>query len=233
MSSKEIKSLLVVEDNSGDFRLLREMLLEEGSGGITLLHVDSMIEAEEHLLSNAVDIILLDLGLPDAQGLGALRRTRLAAPRIPLVVLTGLDDQRLAAQALQEGAQDYLIKGQLETRGLMRALRYAVERKTMDEELFVEKERALVTLNCIGDAVVCADLDGRVTFLNRVAEKMTGWPCQEASGRYMADVFKIMDGTSRQVTPNPMEIAIGLNRTAHLPWNCVLIRRDGMEIPIE
>ena len=120
-----------------------------------------MGEAEEHLAEHAVDIILLDLGLPDAQGLEAVRRAHAAAPRVPLVVLTGLDDESLAAQALQEGAQDYLIKGQIETRGLLRALRYAIERKIMEEALFVEKERAQVTLNSIGDAVVCTDIAGQ------------------------------------------------------------------------
>ena len=151
--------------------------------------------------THAVDIILLDLGLPDAQGLEAVRRAHAAAPRVPLVVLTGLDDESLAAQALQEGAQDYLIKGQIETRGLLRALRYAIERKTMEEALFVEKERAQVTLNCIGDAVVCTDISGNITFLNVVAEKMTGWSRQEAAGRPMADVFRILDATSRESHP--------------------------------
>jgi diguanylate cyclase (GGDEF)-like protein len=84
------------------------------------------------LAAGTIDIILLDLGLPDAQGLEAIRRAHAAAPGVPLVVLTGLDDESLAVQALQLGAQDYLIKGQIETRGLLRALRYAVERKTME-----------------------------------------------------------------------------------------------------
>ena len=77
------------------------------------MHADSMADAEKHLAEHAVDIILLDLGLPDAQGLEAVRRAHAVAPRVPLVVLTGLDDEVLAAQALQEGAQDYLIKGQI------------------------------------------------------------------------------------------------------------------------
>ena len=130
-----------------------------------------MARPRSYLAEHAVDIILLDLGLPDAQGLEAVRRAHAAAPRVPLVVLTGLDDESLAAQALQEGAQDYLIKGQIETRGLLRALRYAIERKIMEEALFVEKERAQVTLNCIGDAVVCTDISGNITFLNLVARK--------------------------------------------------------------
>lgn len=133
MSAKSSKRLLLVEDNPGDARLLREMLNEPGSHNIELTHMASMGEAEAHLAEHAADIILLDLGLPDAQGLAAVRRTRAAAPRAPLVVLTGLDDESLAAQTLKEGAQDYLVKDQIETRGLLRALRYATERKRLEQ----------------------------------------------------------------------------------------------------
>ena len=79
----------------------------------------------------------------------------------------------------------------------------------MEEALFVEKERAQVTLNCIGDAVVCTDISGNITFLNLVAEKMTGWSWQEAAGRPMAEVFRILDATNRETIPNPMEMAVG------------------------
>ncbi len=231
--TKPMKVLLLVEDNPGDARLLREMLNDQGLHETDLTHVARLGEAEKHLAENKVDIILLDLGLPDAQGLGAVRRTHAVAPRVPLVVLTGMDDEVLAAQALQEGAQDYLIKGQIEARGLLRALRYAIERKAMEEALFVEKERAQVTLNCIGDAVACTDSAGNITFLNLVAEKMTGWSLLEASGLPMAEVLRILDASSRETTPNPMEIAVGQNQTVHLPLNSILIRRDGFEIPIE
>ena len=139
MSKKSIKILLLVEDNHGDARLLREMFDEQGSHEKTeLTHVACMGDAEQHLATSSVDIILLDLGLPDAQGLEAVRRARAAAPSIPLVVLTAMDDELLAIQALQEGAQDYLIKGQIDTRGLLRALRYAIERKAVEDALFVE-----------------------------------------------------------------------------------------------
>ena len=233
MSKDRFKMLLLVEDNPGDARLLREMFNEQGSLGTELTHVNSMSEAEKHLAEHAVDIILLDLGLPDAQGLSAVRRARAVAPRVPLVVLTGLDDESLAAQTLQEGAQDYLIKGQIDSRGLVRALRYAIERNNMEEALFEEKERAQVTLNCIGDAVACTDISGNLTFLNLVAEVMTGWSWKEAAGRPMAEVLRILDTTNREVIPNPMEMAVGRNKTVHLPSNSILIRRDGYEIPIE
>src|SRR5580658_7290052 len=233
MTKRTIKLLLLVEDNPGDARLIREMFNEQGATDTELMRVGSMGEAEKCLAEHPIDIILLDLGLPDSQGLDAVRRAHAAAPRVPLVVLTGLDDESLAGNALQVGAQDYLIKGQIETKGLLRALRYAVERKAMEEALFVEKERAQVTLNCIGDAVICTDADGNITFLNMVAEKMTSWSRQDAAGRPMAEVFRILDATTREVTPDPTEKSVEQNRTVHLPLNCILVRRDGTEIPIE
>jgi PAS domain S-box-containing protein len=141
MSRNSHRLLLVVEDNPGDARLLLEMFDEQGAHNTELTHVESMSEAEKHLAGGEVDIILLDLGLPDAHGLEAVRRAHAVAPRVPLVVLTGLDDEALAVQALQAGAQDYLIKGQIDARGLLRALRYAIERKISQETLLAEAEQ--------------------------------------------------------------------------------------------
>jgi len=139
MKGREPSTVLLIEDNPGDAGLLREAFKEQNSN-TTVAHAESMSAAEKYLAEHAVDLILLDLGLPDSQGLGSLRRAHAAAPRVPLVVLTGLDDEALAVQALQEGAQDYLIKGQLETRGLVRALRYAMERKALEDRLSDSEE---------------------------------------------------------------------------------------------
>jgi diguanylate cyclase (GGDEF)-like protein/PAS domain S-box-containing protein len=160
-------------------------------------------------------------------------RTRTAAPHVPLVVLTGLDDADLATHALKAGAQHYLVKAELETKGLLRELQHSIDRKRLEEELFAEKERAQVTLNCIGDAVVCTDIAGNITFLNVVAEKMTGWLRQEAAGRPMGEVLQILDAATHKTTPSPMEMAVAQDQIVHLPPNCILIRRDGEEIPIE
>jgi diguanylate cyclase (GGDEF)-like protein/PAS domain S-box-containing protein len=233
MTKKPIKVLLLVEDNQGDARLLQEMLNERSLTGTEVSHVTTMNDAESHLGRHVVDIIVLDLGLPDTQGVEAIRRAHAAAPRVPLVVLTGLDDESLAAQALQEGAQDYLLKGQIDARGLLRSLRYAMERKIMEEALFAEKERAQVTLNSIGDAVVCTDISGHITFLNPVAETMTGWPLTEAVGRPMTEVFRTLSATTTEPTETTAELAILQIRSVHLPPSCVLIRRDGLETPIE
>ncbi|MEO7037917.1 MAG: EAL domain-containing protein [Polyangiaceae bacterium] len=232
MNEHAARRLLVVEDNRGDARLLREMFGEQPSHMTRMTHVECMSDAEKHLAEHVVDAILLDLGLPDVQGLGAVRRAHRAAPNVPLVVLTGLDDEAVATQALQEGAQDYLIKGQIDSRGLMRALRYAVERKGMEDALFAEKERAEVTLNCIGDAVACSDLSGNISFLNLVAEQLTGWSWQEAAGRPILEVLRVLDATSREAIPNSAR-QVCCSGTLPPPSNAVLVRRDGVEIPIE
>jgi diguanylate cyclase (GGDEF)-like protein/PAS domain S-box-containing protein len=233
MSANPVTTVLLIEDNHGDARLLREMFRDGGAYNTKLTHVASMSAAETQLAVPVVDVILLDLGLPDVQGLGAVRRAHAAAPRIPLVVLTGLDDDTIALQALQEGAQDYLVKGQLDTRGLLRALRYAIERKTMEEALFAEKERAQITLDSIGDAVICTDVAGNITFLNVVAERMTGWSWKEAAGKPLPEVFQRVDAASR--APLSIPPPSGSGRTTARPpsSSATLVRRDGLEIPIE
>jgi diguanylate cyclase (GGDEF)-like protein/PAS domain S-box-containing protein len=233
MIRRPIKVILLIEDNPGDVRLIREMFNDQGLQDVELKHMECMGDAERWLAQRAVDIILLDLGLPDVKGLEAVQRARAAALGVPLVVLSDMDDESMAIQAMQEGAQDYLIKGQIEPRELVRALRYAVERKIIEEALFEEKERAQVTLDSIGDAVISTDISGNITFLNQVAEKLTGWPLKEVAGRPMADAFRIVNATTRKAVPNLMVETAEQDRTGQLPFNTVLIRRDGSEIYIE
>src|ERR1700685_1143934 len=131
---KRALQVLLVEDNAGDTRLLREMFSKEPSGSFELSHLTHMREAEARLKAGGVDITLLDMGLPDGHGLETVRRARAAAPNIPLIILTGLDDEALAAEAMTQGAQDYMIKGQIESRALPRALRHAIDRHRMQTE---------------------------------------------------------------------------------------------------
>ena len=133
MTQKALQ-VLVVEDNAGDARLLSEMFSKEKPDSFELTHLLRMSEALAHLAKGGVDIVLLDMGLPDGHGLETVRRAHAVAPAVPLIVLTGLDDEALAAEAMKEGAQDYLIKGQIESRALPRALRHAIERHRMQAE---------------------------------------------------------------------------------------------------
>jgi signal transduction histidine kinase len=127
-----IKRILLVEDNPADACLLREIFHKDVSLEVDLVCATSMAEAEKYLAAVGFDFILLDPWLPDAQGLVAIRRARIVAPDVPMIVLTSMDDETLSTESLQEGAQDYLIKGQFEARGLLRTLRCAAERKRLE-----------------------------------------------------------------------------------------------------
>jgi len=133
MKTKALQ-ILLVEDNLADARLLREMFSKEKPGSFEFIHFLRMTEALNHLAKSTVDIVLLDMGLPDAHGMDTVRLTHAAAPGVPVIVLTGLDDEAVAAEAMKEGAQDYLIKGQIENRALPRALRHAIERHRLQTE---------------------------------------------------------------------------------------------------
>lgn len=137
MADKRI-SILLVEDNSGDRRLISEMLAEASNVTFDVKYADRLQAAMDYLGQNRVEVILLDLGLPDSQGLETLKRTYAQVSETPIVVLTGLNDEMIGTQAVNEGAQDYLIKGQVDTNLLGRTIRYAIERKQAEE-----KERRL------------------------------------------------------------------------------------------
>ncbi|HEV7763482.1 MAG TPA: PAS domain S-box protein [Thermoanaerobaculia bacterium] len=171
--------ILLIEDNSGDTRLVHEMLKSQKS--FSLSHVSTMQEAETFLAGHEVDLVLLDQGLPDVQGSESIRRVNAAAPRKPIVMITGRDDELMALQALHEGAQDYLVKGHFEGHSLLRAMRYAIERSRSDEELSMERQRSQegwVRLAAIHEAtpdlVSISDPDGRMVYLNPGGRKMLG-----------------------------------------------------------
>jgi len=127
--------ILLVEDNPGDARLFRETLNEAKALHFELAHCESFRKALDYLTIAEPQVIVLDLGLPDAFGIEVVRRARAAAPSVPIVVLTSRDDEAVGMQALHEGAQDYLTKGEIDARLLSRALRYAIERHRMQEAL--------------------------------------------------------------------------------------------------
>ena len=166
-------------------------------------------------------------------GIANFQQVLRAAPDVPILVLSSLDDEDTARRAVELGAQDYLLKGHIDGHVLPRALRSLIDRKATEEALFDEKERAEVTLNSIGDAVISTDMSGNVIYLNAVAERMTGWRLEEALGRPLAQVFQIIDGATRKTSRNPMDLAVRLNKTVGLTSNCILIRRDGVESAIE
>src|SRR5207244_7236823 len=177
--------------------------------------------------------VVVDLFLSDSQGIETFDQLLRASPHVPILVLSHLRDEDVARLAVQRGAQDYLLQERLDGHSLARALSSMLERSAYAEALFLESQRAQVTSNSIGDAVISTDVAGNVTYLNAVAESMTGWSRLEASGRPLQEVLHIIDGESREPALNPLAMAMLHNKSVSLSANCVLIRRDGYESGIE
>jgi diguanylate cyclase len=127
--------VLLVEDNRGDARLVQELLKDADNGRFEVCHVERLADARSRLMESGAGCVLLDLSLPDASRLEALMQLRAAAPDVPIVILSGLQDELLAVKAVQEGAQDYLVKGRVDGHAIGRSITYAVERKHAEMEL--------------------------------------------------------------------------------------------------
>jgi len=131
---QESMTVLLMEDNPGDAELLQELLADSDMAQFNLIHVDRLATGLQCLATQTVDVVLLDLSLPDSYGIETLTKTQQQAPTVPIVVLTGYADEQLATEAVQQGAQDYLVKGGVDDRLLIRSLRYARERKQAEHE---------------------------------------------------------------------------------------------------
>ncbi|MBI3585197.1 MAG: response regulator [Nitrospinae bacterium] len=141
-TEKQTVRVLLIEDNPGDVRLIQEMLKEADYAGFELSCVESLGEALKLLEKIEFDVILVDLGLPDSQGLETLRKIYTKVSDSPIVVFTGLSDEHIGIQAVREGAEDYLVKGEVNPNLLIRVIRYAIERKQIEKE----KERIIFEL---------------------------------------------------------------------------------------
>lgn len=145
--------VLLIEDNSGDVRLIKEMLRELSGTKFEVFVEDRLLRGLEFLSKeNSVDVLLLDLSLPDCRGFETFKKIYKEKPDIPIVVLTGLDDEELGVRTVREGAQDYLLKGQVDGNLLARAIKYAIERKHAQqekEELIRELQSALLKIKTL------------------------------------------------------------------------------------
>jgi diguanylate cyclase (GGDEF)-like protein/PAS domain S-box-containing protein len=182
---------------------------------------------------DGIAVILVDLSLPDGTGMELIDRLHAASPTIPIVILSHAQDEAVAEAALQRGAQDFILKERVDDYVLAKILAAAIDRAEVADALFDEKERAQITLNSIGDAVISTDVAGNVSYLNVVAERLTGWPSAEALGQPFESVLKIVESATGMTVLNPMKAAALQDATGRLPGACVLIRRDGVEVPIE
>jgi diguanylate cyclase (GGDEF)-like protein/PAS domain S-box-containing protein len=237
-----LQNVLLIQNDDTDAAAIRDALIHSRDGPFRVewvkhcsdgLKVLARKGAQEGRDADRIAAVLVDLSLPDSSGIETFARLVQAAPQIPILILTSEADEDIAKLAVRRGAHEYLLKGSLDSYLLPKAVGSMIERAANTEALFEEKERAQVTLNSIGDAVLSTDASGRVTYLNMVAANLTGWSQQEAVGHALEDVLRIIDGNTREEARNPMAFAIRENKTVSLTPNCILIRRDGVESPIE
>jgi len=182
--------VLVIEDNQGDADLIREALPETGPVGFHIEAVSRLSEALTRLKSGGIDIIVLDLGLPDSQGLETFHRLREATSQIPVIILTGTDNQGMAITAVREGAQDYLVKGQIGGGQLTRTMRYAVERKKTEDELRQMNAFLNSVVENIPNMIFLKDAENlRFVRFNRAGEDLLGYSRNDLLGKNDYDFF--------------------------------------------
>ncbi len=160
-------TVLVVEDNPADLDLILEMLPETGPVRFKVESASRLSGALGRLEGGGIDVVLLDLGLPDSQGLDTLRAVASAAPHVPIVVLTGHDDEVTGQAAVREGAQDYLVKGTMPIRMLGRLLRFAVERHRVQKTVRESERFARSTLDGLSAHLAIVDERGTILAVNR------------------------------------------------------------------
>ncbi|HZU28552.1 MAG TPA: PAS domain S-box protein [Bryobacteraceae bacterium] len=174
--------VLLIEDNPGDARLLMEGLRDAGAYGIAVQHVTTLGQALTELETNDYEVVLLDLSLPDADGLESVIRLHGSFPKPAIVVLTGLDDQFLAARAVREGAQDYLIKDSTNGHLLVRAMRYAIERRSAIDALQRREEHFRSMIENALDMITIVQREGIIRYASPSHERVLGYRPEELVG---------------------------------------------------
>jgi PAS domain S-box-containing protein len=196
--------VLLVEDNPGDARLVKEALAEIRTAPVELIHVSRLSDGLKKLAEETIDLVLLDLSLPDVSGLETVRRTRIEAPHVPIVVLTGLDDEGFALKAVREGAQDYLVKGQFDGNFLVRSMRYAIERQRLvkerqaaEESLKASQEYAQNIIDSSLDMIIAVNKERRVIEFNPAAQRAFGYSQAEVLGKNIRILYADPEESSR------------------------------------
>ena len=180
------RAILLVEDSPTDVLLTQEALGDHPQFTVTV--TDRLARALELLSERTFDIVLLDLGLPDSQGLDTLVRLRQRSPAVPVIVMTAREDEKLAFQAVQEGSQDYLVKRQVQEGMLARAIRYAIERNSAKQALREREELFRGAFEHTAVGMVLTDPDNRFLRLNESFARMFGYAAAEMVGMTLADV---------------------------------------------
>jgi diguanylate cyclase (GGDEF)-like protein/PAS domain S-box-containing protein len=226
--------VLLIEAEAGDAAAILEQL---GSGTEERFQVEWITRlalAIERLRRGGIGAVVLDLALPDSSGIETLEIILDVAPGMPVLILSGAESEEEAREAVRCGAQDYLIKNRGDGYRLRLALHAMMNRRAADLRM-MKNEVAHATLDSMAEGVLRTDTRTHITYLNRLAEKMTGWTREEALGRPIADVLRIIDAASGATVGNQVESMLQEDKNARAPdySSSVLVQRDGCERGIE
>ena len=222
--------ILIITGDADDAKTLGNAL--DNAGLFAIQSVRHLAEGIRWLEAGGVDAVMADLSLADSQGLETFDALHEVAPHTPIMMLFSVEDEMLTTEALQRGARGYLSKAHFDSYLVPQSMRDMIQYKAIEENYFIEKTRAGITLNSISDAVIGTDIAGNVDYLNRAAETMTGWSREDARGHPVTEVMRIVSGATRQPERNPIELVLQHNRPMTLTAGTILIRRDGREAAI-
>jgi diguanylate cyclase (GGDEF)-like protein/PAS domain S-box-containing protein len=223
MKKAELR-VLAIEDSSDDAHLVKVMLNRVHGPVFTVVNAERLGEGLQYLRDQTFDVVLLDLGLPDSVGMDAVREVRKVNPEVPLIVLSGLDDEEVAVKTLQMDVQDYLTKGQFDGNLLVRSIRYARERKRVVMELQASEARfrRLSESGVIGIAYF--DINGRVSDGNDTFLAMIGYSREELN----KSLVRWDSLLPPEWLPNMLKVARRFTATGRIaPYETEYLRRDG------
>ena len=230
--------VLIVEDSEDDALLLQRELSQGGFKLIQSQRVDTPGAMAAALRSQPWDIVISDFSMPNFSALGAIQTLQESELDIPIIVVSGTVGEHVAVTTMRAGAHDYFMKDNLVRlcEAIKRELREAdmrAEHLNTQQSLYNIRERALITLNSIGDAVITTDDNGNIDYMNPVAERVTGWRNTEAVGLPLLDVFKIINEITQEPQNNPAQICLSGGCVVELAGGTKLISRDGRHFEIE
>ena len=225
----DLLRVLLVGDNQCDMELIAELLSGNGTTQFEVECVIGLSEALECVGADRFDIVLLDIGLPGSDGLATLRSMRREAAQLPILVLTGISDERVALAAIQEGAQDYLVKGQADKNQLARAIKYAVERKHVEERERASEAKYRQLHESMMDAFFRVDMSGRFIECNGAYLNMLGYTEEEIRSLTYADITPVRWHAVEARIIDQQVLPRGYSDVYEKEYR----RKDGTLVPIE
>jgi len=214
-----IVKVLLIEDDPIYTELVHDIVATIGGPSFSVKSVDSLSPGLKHLANGGTDVVVLDLTLPDSIGLDTFHRTNAQAPEVPILILTGHDDERLAIQAVQAGAQDYLVKGQNEVSLLVRAIRYAIERKRIQRALRASEARFRKVIEKNADAIIIADRESNMRFANPAVETLLGRKPEKICGTIFEFPLTGGETTEIDIGDEQGKAAVAEMRVVEIEWD--------------